>query len=208
MTPQAPSKPIDDDIQTETDHIIHEFCEETVRRAAELAQSTNISVEDILEEAKLIMAPAVSRLKRHRKKTAWDIAMREGKHTVDTAIVKPVAGLGYQGQAGFDGQYLKEVKTNYDDPAKRAEYEQMATEENELEYLPSIQTLAARQKKLLRELDLLVSTKLFYREHLLRLNIGKAGCRSRDQSDCHGSSIELEHEWVHFQKLRAWRSFL
>lgn len=161
MAPQAPSELTDDDtIQTGIDNIIREFGEETVRRAADLAQSANMSAEDILEEAKLIMAPTVSRLKRHRKKTAWDIAMREGKHTVDTKIVKPVAGFGHKGRAGFDGQYLREVKKIYTDSAKRAEYQRMATEENELEQLPSIQTLAARQKKLLKELHLLVSTKV------------------------------------------------
>ena len=52
-----------------------------------------MSAKDIMEEAKLIVAPTISRLKRYRKKTAWDIAMREGRHTVDTKIVKPVARL-------------------------------------------------------------------------------------------------------------------
>lgn len=93
------------------------------------------------------------------QKTAWDIAMREGKHTIDIQIVKPVAGMGYNGRVGFDGQYLKEVKKNYDNPTKRAEYQRIAKEENEMEHPPAVQTLAARQKKLLRELDILVSSK-------------------------------------------------
>ena len=157
MPAQASDEPADDESPNGIDDIIRNFCEETVKRAAELSQSANISVEDILDEAKLIMGPVASRLKPRRKKTAWNIAMREGKHTVDPKIVKPVAGMGYQGRAGFDGQYLKEVRKQYADSSKWADYERIAEEQNEMERQPSVQTLAARQKKLLKELHLLVS---------------------------------------------------
>ena len=160
MPSQGANEPADipdNDELTGIDDIIRNFCEETVKRVAELSQSTNISVDEILEEAKLTMAPVSSRLKRSHKKTAWDVAMREGKNSIETDIVKPVAGMGYHGRAGFDGQYLKEVRKLYNDPAKRAEYERIAKEENEMEHNPSIQTLAARQKKLIKELHHLVS---------------------------------------------------
>jgi hypothetical protein len=61
----------------EVDAVIRDFCEETVKRAAELAQSTNLSAEEILEESKLLMAPVASRLKRRRKVTFGCILLRD-----------------------------------------------------------------------------------------------------------------------------------
>lgn len=145
----------------EVDAVIRDFCEETVKRAAELAQSTNLSAEEILEESKLLMAPVSSRLKRRRKVSAWDIAMREGKHIIDAAIVKPVAGTGPSGRPAFNGQYLREVQKIYDDPVKREEYECMAKEENEKEQEVPMESLPAKQKQL--EIRQLVSeTHLCY----------------------------------------------
>jgi hypothetical protein len=147
----------------EVDAVIRDFCEETVKRAAELAQSTNLSAEEILEESKLLMAPVASRLKRRRKVSAWDIAMREGKHTIDAAIVKPVAGTGPSGRPAFNGQYLREVQKIYDDPVKREEYERMAKDENEKEQEVAMESLPAKQKQLLKEIRQLVSeTHLCY----------------------------------------------
>jgi hypothetical protein len=148
-------------LSNDVDLRIRSFAEDVTKNAAKLAESSSVfTVEQILQKAGLVAGPTATRIRKKRKIRAWDVCLRECKLTMEGEKLKPHAGTGFGGRPGFDGDYMKACRELYAEPEKRGYYERKAAAENADDELLTLERLPKAQKKMLKELQSLVS-KLF-----------------------------------------------
>ena len=166
-----------------SDPIIRDFVEEVLALAQNKASlSTKYTARDILLASKMVIPSNITRLKGGNV-TPFALALKEEKCNAPLEALKQQAGQKRNGKPGLDGRYAKWVKTQFENPEKKAYYREKAKKMNEkggeggnssCDHEPAgILDLKSHQARGLRDLGELVSPRPGVQ---VILNTGMLGC--------------------------------
>jgi hypothetical protein len=192
----------DDMPDGETHIIAKEFAQKVMDLAEKTAAEHDLSVEQLLEHAKMINSAKVARIKI-KKHNAWNIAQEDMKKSIDKADREPTRQLK-NGRKAFTGHYQKTVKETYD--ANKAHYQALAEKRNDDVKAGEPEALKKTQEKAIKQLKQFVSGSGQVNAAELMI-IGIPPCWTGDSPHNHGCPIKGKQK--SFDCLgRVWKGLL